>query len=480
MSRKVLLVDANVNALGALASALRARGLTVFNASEVFDAVEEAFRTRPDVVLYAEKLDGAGDLRAAFLAVPELAHTPLLHLVRADHPEEHGPDSVSRADLDQLVSRIAAVSPRAERPALDQEIRGHLEQMPLGDLLQFLSMNRKSGVLGITTSGGVGEVRLADGEVVDAVFRRLEGEKALFRLFSERDGRFAFNAGDMSALRRITAPTGQLLMESMRQVDEARRRRGELAPAGEALLLKEPPTLTSSGREALSAALGLSKPNAGNPGAAIAPALAMLLQIPCALDEILDEIDAPDLVILEALSALVAGGKIRRIPLAELTTPFAPLEALPVLRSLVMRLTLAGFAPPPRLVIAAEERRFPALAHSIRRITDAVAAPETAPRASLPRLLGTLRLGDGVELGLVGLPTDLTFAPTWALALPGVAAVVRLDGAGGSVLEAHCHAVEVMLIDAENLTGALDLAVPAQVAALVRAALEMAAGVQNA
>ena len=477
MSRKVLLVDANVNALGALASALRARGLTVFNASEVFDAVEEAFRARPDVVLYAEKLDGAGDLRAAFLAVPELAHTPLLHLVRADHPDEHGPDSVPRADLDQLVSRIAAVSPRAERVALDQEIRGNLEQMPLGDLLQFLSMNRKSGVLGITTSGGIGEVRLADGEVVDAVFRRLEGEKALFRLFSERDGRFAFNAGDMSALRRITVPTGQLLMESMRQVDEARRRRAELAPAGEALLLEEPPTLTSSGREALSAALGLNKPT---PGAAIAPVLAVMLQIPHALDEILDEIDAPDLVILEALSALVSGGKIRRIPLADLTTPFAPPEALPVLRSLVMRLTLAGFAPPPRLVIAAEDRRFPALAHSIRRITDAVAAPESAPRASLPRLLGTLRLGDSVELGLVGLPTDLTFAPTWALALPGVAAVVRLDGAGGSVLEAHCHAVEVMLIDAENLTGALDLAVPAQVAALVRAALEMAAGVQNA
>jgi hypothetical protein len=323
-------------------------------------------------------------------------------------------------------------------------------------------------------------VRLADGEVVDAVYRRLEGEKALFRLFSERDGRFAFNAGDISGARRITVPTGQLLMESMRQVDEARRRRGELAPAGEALLLIEPPTLSSSGREALSAALGLNKPASGAPVAAIGPALAVLLQIPRALDEILDEMPAPDLVILEALSALVAAGKIRRIPLAELTTPFAPLEALPVLRSLVMRLTLAGFAPPPRLVIAAEERRFPALAHALRRITDAVAAPDTAPRVAVPRLLGTLRLGDAVELALIGLPTDAAFAPTWSLALPGVAAVVRLDGAGGEGLEAHCHAVEVMLIDAESLTGALDLAVPAQVAALVRAALEMAAGVQNA
>jgi hypothetical protein len=75
------------------------------------------------------------------------------------------------------------------------------------------------------------------------------------------------------------------------------------------------------------------------------------------------------------------------------------------------------------------------------------------------------------------LPTDVAFAPTWTLALPGAAAVVRLAGAGGRALEAHCEAVEVMLIDAESAMGALDPAVPEQVAALVRSALELAAGV---
>ena len=119
----------------------------------------------------------------------------------------------------------------------------------------------------------------------------------------------------------------------------------------------------------------------------------------------------------------------------------------------------------------------PALAYSIRRITDAVAPTETPPRAALPRPLGTLRLGDGVELALTGLPAEETFAPTWALALPGAAAVIRLHDAGGPALEAHCEAVEVMLIDAESVMGTVDVAVPLQVAALVRSALEVAAGV---
>jgi hypothetical protein len=143
----------------------------------------------------------------------------------------------------------------------------------------------------------------------------------------------------------------------------------------------------------------------------------------------------------------------------------------------VTRLTRPGFAPPPRLVIAAGAKRMPALAYAVRRITDAAAPTEPLPAAPLPRLLGTLRLGDGIELALVGLPADETFAPTWALALPGAAAVVRLGDAEGAALPAYCEAVEVMLIDADGVMGEVDVAVPAQVAALVRSALEVAAGV---
>jgi hypothetical protein len=463
MTRKVLLVDADVDALGALASALRARGLTVFNASDAFEAVEQAFQTRPDCVLAAKQLDGEGDLSEAFLAVPELAETPLLYLVR-DKDRTLGANEIRRGDLDLVVSRISEASPRESKSSLE-EVRGDLAQMPLVDLLQLLSMNRRSGTLVITTASGAGEVRLSEGEVTDAVFRRVEGEKALYRLLTEQEGRFAFSQGATTTARRITATTSMLLMEAMRQVDEVRYKKRELAPGGEALLLDEP-----SRRPGLSSGRPTEKTT-------LARELMNLLQVPRSIDELLDEIDKPDLTILEALVALASGAKLRRIPISELTTPFAPTEQLPVLRSLVTRLTRAGFAPPPRLVIAASAPRMPALAHAIRRITDAVPPNDVPPRAPLPRPLGTLRLGDGVELALTGLPTEDGFGPTWALAIPGAAAVVRLNEAGGPLLEAHCEAVEVMLIDAESLMGALDVAVPGQVAALVRSALEMAAGV---
>ncbi|WP_129580178.1 MULTISPECIES: DUF4388 domain-containing protein [Sorangium] len=541
----MLLVDSDVDALGALASALRARGLTVTNANGAFEAVEQAFKRRPDVVLAARALDEDSALADAFAAVPDLAETPILFVVD-DAEAELGPDDVLRSDVDHIVSRITEASPRGSKPTVLQEIRGDLQQVPLVDLLQLLAMNRRSGVLGITTPAGAGELRLSAGEVIDAVYRRLEGEKALYRLLGERDGQFAFSPGEPTSARRLIAPTSRLLMEALRQVDEVQRRRAELAPAGEAFLVTEPssddldlsplpshelfsavaisggavaaddasaatsvPDITAPAPVAMpaSAARGgrgsmpppptlraaestapkaeatrsptAPPPSLGEPTerAIVAEKLTALLQMPHNLDELLDEIGAPDLLILEVLMELTEAGKIRRISLADLTTPFAPAEHFPVLRSLVTRLARPGFAPPPHLVIAASARRMTMLSHAVRRIADAIVPAEPPPHAPLPRPLGVIRLGDGVELALVGLPTEETFAPTWALALHGAAAVVRLGDAREDALSAHCEALELLLLDAEAMMGPLDLASPGQITLLVRAALEAAAGV---
>ena len=480
MSRRILLVDADVDSLGVLASGLRARGLTVANADEVFGAVEQAFHLRPDVVLLAKNLDEGGEISAGFHAVPELADTPILLLVDGLHPDAVDANEVLRSDVDHVVSRITQVSPQSH-PLPAQEIRGHIEQVPLVDILQLLAMNRRSGVLTIITSSGAGEVQIADGEVTDAVFRKLEGEKALYRTLGEKDGHFAFAPGETGSARRIQSSTSMLLMEAMHQVDELARRRAELAPGNDALIMEDasPPVSargvamanSTRGTLVMSPLLPLSAEGT------IAREVESLLQIPRSFDELLDEIDAPDLAILDVVAVLTSAGRIRRVPLATLNTPFAQSAHLPVLRSLVTRLRRAGFAPPPRLVIAGSAKRMPALTHAVRRISEAIVPSDSPPYALLPRALGTLRLGDGVELALTGLPMESAFAPTWALALPGAAAVVRLDEAGGEELAAYCAALEVMLIDADSLMLSLDTAVPAEVATLVRAALEMAAGV---
>jgi hypothetical protein len=461
MSRRVMILDTDVDALGALASALRARGLDVLISSEVFDAVEQAYQKSPHVLLAAKELDKDGDLSAALAAVPALAELPVLYLVHGPTRMVLGPRDVRRADVDHVASRILEVALRETDTPAPQELRGTVQQMPLVDLLQLLTMNLRSGALSVTTPAGTGEVRLAEGQIVDAVYRRLEGEKALFRMLGEKVGQFNFAPGAHGP-RRITTPTSALLMEAMRQIDELRKLRGEIAPSSEVFVASEPPTSSSRVWDASDR---------------LEREVAIALQVPRSLDEVCDEVPAPDLSVVTALARLLAKKRVEAMPLSSLTAPFAPEGQLSILRAMVSRLSPKGFLPPPRLVIAASQRRMMSLAHAIRYIEGVAATSELPPRVALPRPFGTLRLGEGVELALIGLPVDDAFAPLWALALPGAAAVVRIEGAGGDAFEACCEAASAPVLEAERLVTELDVAAPAQVAALVRGALEAAAGV---
>ena len=67
--------------------------------------------------------------------------------------------------------------------------------------------------------------------MLDAVYRRLEGEKALYRLLGEREGSFAFvPGGTTSPCARVALGTSMLVMEAMRQFDEVARFAGRVGP----------------------------------------------------------------------------------------------------------------------------------------------------------------------------------------------------------------------------------------------------------
>lgn len=463
MSRKVLIVDSDVDALGALASALRARGLVVLIASEVFDAVEQAFQKEPHVLLAAAELDRDGDLASALGAVPALADLPVLYLVDAPPDAKLGSRQVRRADVAQIATRLLEVALRTTVVDAHEELRGNIQQTPILDVLQLLMMSQRSGVLSVSTPFGSGEARLAEGQVVDAVYRRMEGEKAFYRLVGEKQGQFVFVPGEGGA-RRMTASANALLMEAVRQIDEIREIRRRIAPEGEVFVAPDPPSAAAS----VHALTGQEK---------LEREICAALSVPRSVDELCDELWALDLDVVSTLARLFDAGKVVGMPITSLTAKIAPADQMPILRALVSRLTPRGFLPPLRLVIAASHRRMVGLAHAVRYIENVVTPADLPPRVALPRPFGTLRLGEGIDLSLVGLPCDDAFAPTWALALPGAAAVVRVELSGGAAFEACCEAAEARLIEAETLVDELDVTLPAHVAELVRKALEAAAGV---
>jgi hypothetical protein len=461
MSRTVLLIEPDLDALGAMASRLRSLGMEVVLADSAESALERGSSLRLDALLVSDALVEAPQAIRRLRAARASDQLPIFLLVDGDG-EPTGADlpdrcqRLGRNDLDGIAKRLYALPSRPPPSStLRDDFRGDLGQVSVLDLLQLLAMNRRTGSVTITTASGVGELRLIEGDVVDAVYRRLEAEKALFRLLGEQEGAFVFASGLVAPPARMTTPTNVLLMEGLRQLDEVRRTRAELDLEDDALLALAPPV-----------------PDEPEPTRRVL----LALTVPRTLDEILDEIPLIDQHILEAVKTLLASGEVRRMPKGAVRTGLGDPEQLTVLGALANRLRAAGYSGPARLLLAAQPWRMAALTHALQRIADAVPPPEPNRSQPLPQLLGTLRLVEGTELDIVGLPAADAYAPVWELAIPGCAGVVRLDDSESRVLSEFCYVTGTPLLDAGVLVGNFDEADPEQVAALVRAALDALAG----
>jgi hypothetical protein len=248
--------------------------------------------------------------------------------------------------------------------------------------------------------------------------------------------------------------TSMLLLEGMRQIDELARQRHNIAAEEDALLSIAPPP-----------------PDAPE----AAHRVAEVLTVPRTLDELLDDVALPDLEIVEALQRMLEDGSVRRIAKGAVRVELADAEQMTLLGALVKRHARGSYAGAARIVLVGSPRRLATVTHSVIRIADAVAPAENVPAAPVPHLLATLRLADSVELDIVGLPEVDAYCPLWGLTLPGSVVAVRLETTAQTALDEVCSVAGVPLLDAKTLLEPLDEADPAQVAALIRSALDSVA-----
>jgi hypothetical protein len=118
------------------------------------------------------------------------------------------------------------------RTAASRTMSGSIEEVPLPDLLQLFGSSKKSGTLVLRTEEDVGRIFLEKGIVLYATVNdlaHLPPLKAIFRLFTWQKGIFDF---DPSAAQQFDEPihvsVQEVLMESIRQLDELNSIRDEL------------------------------------------------------------------------------------------------------------------------------------------------------------------------------------------------------------------------------------------------------------
>ena len=314
-------------------------------------------------------------------------------------------------------------------------------------------MNQRTGTLQLSTAQGAGELRLQDGDVVDAVHRSFEGRKALFRLLGESEGTFTFVSTTGTVLRRIEEPTRTLLFEGLRQVDETRRLMRSFAAGRDSFCAVVDATVATNQLEA---------------------SVLERLATPTSVSELLDSLPDEDLAVLETLAALLERHALARVARPETRVSLASEDEMTVLGALVRRRRRLGFDGQLRILLASDSARLARVRRSLSGIDGAVVSPQGSGTSFL-RPLALLRVGDGAEMELVGVEDVPGLVPLLGLVLGGCQALVTLDCEASPALVSACELYGVALHAGEELLGEIDPEDPAQLAAMIRALLTVEA-----
>ncbi len=312
-SKRVLIAEQESQAGRALKAALEELGYSVRLAQSGAKALEMAIRGRPDLVVASEDLpliDGS----TLYNILRSNPNTRKGHFVfLSDAASAFRPPSGFQGEIFQkpcptrdLLLKIQDIFQRSERmrkisKSPESMTQGDLGQIPLSDLLQVLQQNQRTGTLflrepGATRGVGQGFVYLKDGEVINALLGHIEGEKALFRLLSWKEGHFELIPDQAVTEWRIRTPLGQLLIESARQADEWKKLRAALPAMGSTLRLRAkvaslPPGIHPLTQEVL-----------------------LLLEYHTRMDEVVDNCSAPDYQVLRTLYTLIRKGIVETVP----------------------------------------------------------------------------------------------------------------------------------------------------------------------
>jgi hypothetical protein len=108
-------------------------------------------------------------------------------------------------------------------------LRGSLNAMPLADVVQLLSTNRRTAIIHVATPPGCGVIHVDAGEVSFVRFNAdgkravSTGSAALARMLACDRGSFDVSFGACAIERNVQGSTSMLLLEAARLLDEQRR-----------------------------------------------------------------------------------------------------------------------------------------------------------------------------------------------------------------------------------------------------------------
>lgn len=231
----ILIIDADIKSQKVLEVSFKKAGYRVEIVDSIAEAYERIADTPPALIISDTTLpDGDGlELCADLSLDPDTEEIPLIFLTK-DRSLTNKMRSFELGADDYLTKPIyiKEVTTRAElliqrrlKQKLSEsdveEFEGNLRDITMIDLLQTIEEESRSGSLRIHRGGRHAALYFRDGNILDAVCGKLQGEDAVYRIMLWSVGQFVINYHDnIRRADHIERDTSALLMEGMRRLEQ--------------------------------------------------------------------------------------------------------------------------------------------------------------------------------------------------------------------------------------------------------------------
>lgn len=239
---KILLIDSNVYFSKKLSDALKVEGFEVITSPQAAYALTMLEWNKPAAVLCATNLremsayEIAPILRAdaktaaiPIIAVGNGGDQALMEAFRSGCDEyvdrRRAPDDIAAHVRTFLLSRQEGFQPTQMLPSSMASLTGDLSRMDLPGVIQMLNQARQTGALNINSGDTDGVIYFDGGEVSHSECGLLFGDEAVVHILKSCEGAgkgvYKFVYGTTAAHRTVLRSATDLMLDAMRELDEA-------------------------------------------------------------------------------------------------------------------------------------------------------------------------------------------------------------------------------------------------------------------
>jgi CheY-like chemotaxis protein len=245
---RILLIDSNVYFAKRLGDALTQLGFEVVPSTKAAYALTMIEWNAPAAILCATNLREMGALEMApilradtktqnipLIAIGSGGGQALLEAYRAgcdDLIDRHrAPADTAEHIRSFLLSRQNGFQPTQMLPSSETALSGNLSHLDLAGVVQMLEQSRQTGALHINAADADGIIFFEGGEIFHAECGPLFGDEAVMHIVKACNlagkGEYKFLYGATAPQRTVLRSATDLLLDAMREFDEAERDRAE-------------------------------------------------------------------------------------------------------------------------------------------------------------------------------------------------------------------------------------------------------------